>query len=139
MELTGTAHDGESGLKLIYEKKPELIFLDVEMPDMDGCEVARVVRNSPYGKDLALIMLSSADMAAYEQQFQQLQLGDYLTKPVKQSELLETRIEVLQKRSGSARPAKTVGASSPEATLAQPLRILLAEDNYVNQQLMLRA
>lgn len=115
-----------------------LMLLDVQMPDIDGFEVARIIRNSPYAQDAAIIMLSSADMAAYEQQFHQLKLGDYLTKPVKQSELLETMIEVLQKRSGSAPAARPVRTTGHEVKLAHPLRILLAEDNYVNQQLMLR-
>jgi signal transduction histidine kinase/CheY-like chemotaxis protein len=115
-----------------------LVLLDVQMPDMDGFDVARVIRNSPYAQDAAIIMLSSADMAAYEQQFHLLRLGDYLTKPVKQSELLETMVDVLQKRSGATPAARPARTSGHEVKLTRPLRILLAEDNYVNQQLMLR-
>ena len=115
-----------------------LMLLDVQMPDIDGFEVARIIRNSLHSRDAAVIMLSSADIAAFEQQFQQLQLGDYLTKPVKQSELLETMIEALRKRSGAVPVTKPMRVTSNEIKLIQPLRILLAEDNHVNQQLMLR-
>jgi signal transduction histidine kinase/CheY-like chemotaxis protein/HPt (histidine-containing phosphotransfer) domain-containing protein len=114
-----------------------LVLLDVQMPDMDGFEVAQIIRNSPHGRSAAVIMLSSADLAAYEHQFHELQLGAYLTKPVKSSELLETMTEVLH-RDGRGRQSVTPLPAKSEASLGQPLRILLAEDNHVNQQLMLR-
>jgi CheY-like chemotaxis protein/HPt (histidine-containing phosphotransfer) domain-containing protein len=115
-----------------------LLLLDVHMPELDGFDVAQIVRNSQYGKDVAIIMLSSADMADYENRFQKLNLGAYLTKPVKQSELAETMIEVLQKGSGTTQRSRSKRGGGQEVKLAQPLRILLTEDNFVNQQLMLR-
>ena len=116
-----------------------LVLLDVQMPDIDGFAVAEAISNSPYGQDAAVIMLSSTDMASYEQQFTKLKVGAYLTKPVKQSELLETMIDVLRKRSGAApRPVARRADAVVEPRLMRSLRILLAEDNYVNQQLMLR-
>lgn len=127
-------------LELAYrDGRPFTIaLLDVQMPDIDGFEVARAIRKSPFAKDAAIIMLSSADMAEYQQEFHELQLGDYLTKPVKQSELLESIVEVLQKQGGTIRAASPPRSTGREAQLVPPLRMLLAEDNYVNQQLMLR-
>jgi signal transduction histidine kinase/CheY-like chemotaxis protein len=118
-----------------------LVLLDVQMPELDGFAVAEMIRSCPAGRDVVIVMLSSADMASYEKHVQPLRLGAYLTKPVKQSELLETIVEVLERPAAGAvttdRPAIRLKATA-EAKFGRPLRILLAEDNFVNQQLMLR-
>jgi signal transduction histidine kinase/CheY-like chemotaxis protein/HPt (histidine-containing phosphotransfer) domain-containing protein len=115
-----------------------LALLDMQMPDMDGFAVAAAIRNSPYGKELPIIMLSSADMVDHEGRFHDLKLGAYLTKPVKQSELLDTIVELLHKDSAATRASRSNSTKQAEVQLNQPLRILLSEDNFVNQQLMLR-
>jgi signal transduction histidine kinase/CheY-like chemotaxis protein len=119
-----------------------IVLLDVQMPDMDGFSVAKAIKQSSLVNNTSVLLLSSADTANYVKEFKQLNLGAYLTKPIKQSELLETMLEVLEhKTTGKKVVSKNISSQQnalPESSSLPPQHILLAEDNYVNQQLMLR-
>ncbi len=82
------ASDGPTALKRLALRPPDLILLDLLMPDMDGCEVCRRVRENPNWKDIPVIFLSAAD----DKQFivRALESGgvDYITKPFNQAELI---------------------------------------------------
>ncbi len=131
----------ERGLK---EKNPyHLVLMDLQMPDLDGFDVTALIRSHQAVSRTNIVMLSSADAINFEEKCRTLDLGAYLTKPVKQSELLETMVDVLQRKPRqlsltSDRPANPAKASETLARPTRPLRILVAEDNFVNQQLMLR-
>jgi signal transduction histidine kinase/DNA-binding response OmpR family regulator len=112
----------------------DLILIDSEMPDMDGCEV--LDRLNALGQLTAgrVIMLTSADRPENLSRCRQLHIAAYLTKPVTQPELLRAFQVAL--REVPIRPETT--DPSPER-IAIPksrraLRILLAEDNPLNQQ-----
>lgn len=55
-----TAEDGKEGLALALEKKPDIILLDVMMPEMDGFDVLDALRKDPWGKDAAVILLTNS-------------------------------------------------------------------------------
>ena len=121
-----------------------LVLLDAMMPEMDGFMLAEQIKGF---KDLAgstIMMLSSADRQGDAQRCKTLGIQAYLTKPLKQSELLNTILNILSTRPGRIedRKAKTKDQSSilnPQSSLASSgLRILLAEDNAVNQHLAVR-
>src|SRR5436305_2231131 len=78
---TISAYDGESGLNLACELKPDLILLDVEMPKPKGFEVCRRLKCDPRTMDIPVIFLTS--MSSTSQKIQGLDLGavDYVTKP----------------------------------------------------------
>jgi two-component system sensor histidine kinase/response regulator len=126
------------------EQNPyQLVLTDVQMPDMDGFEVTERIRAHATLKNTIVVMLSSADAVNYQERCVQLDLGAYLTKPIKQSELLETLVDVLRRRTRPRAlpvPEKTSEKNRPDtsAKLNRALRILVAEDNFVYQQLMLR-
>jgi len=112
-------------------------LLDVHMPEMDGFAVARLVAGMPEAKDMITVMLSSSDAMHHRQELEQLHVGAYLTKPVKQSELLETILGLIDPNGSACRdPDEPHGDLSSAGS--HRYRILVAEDNYVNQQLMLR-
>ncbi len=81
------ASDGPTALKRLALRPPDLILLDLLMPEMDGCEVCRRVRANPEWQDIPVIFLSAAD----EKDFivRALDSGgvDYITKPFNQAEL----------------------------------------------------
>ena len=112
------------------------------MPEMDGFEVADRIRNELSMTGITLMMLTSDDCADSIERCQQLNLAAHLVKPIKQSELLDSITTVLQRPSNvrvtqeNALPAKRPTANSNRAS--KVLRVLLAEDNIVNQQLMVR-
>jgi CheY-like chemotaxis protein len=53
------ASSGPEGLKLIQEKRPDLILLDVKMPEMDGIDVFDKIKNNPDTKDIKIVFLSA--------------------------------------------------------------------------------
>jgi PAS domain S-box-containing protein len=105
-------------------------ILDMQMPEMDGMDLARAIRRLPNGANLPLIMLTSLGRRPDERN--EVGFVAQLNKPVKPAQLMEALTGAL---SGRPRPA-SVRPSKPafDVALAQrhPLRILLAEDNPVN-------
>jgi PAS domain S-box-containing protein len=112
-----------------------LVLLDAQMPGMDGFALAEKIRQQPELAGATIMLLSSADRAGDVQRCQELGISAYLMKPVKQSELLNTILTVMA--SASARPAaaRPRPGPGPAAPAGRRLRVLLAEDNAVNQRL----
>jgi signal transduction histidine kinase/CheY-like chemotaxis protein/tetratricopeptide (TPR) repeat protein len=110
----------------------ELVLLDVMMPDMDGFEVAKRIRNNPRLAGCTLIMLSSAGQTENSTQCEELGIARYLIKPVKQTDLRETVLRVMNSRAETGQPVSFAPASVDKPRLSR--RILLAEDGLVNQQ-----
>ncbi len=113
-----------------------LVLLDAHMPEMDGFEVANRIRNTLRLHDVKVMMLTSDDCQSSLEKTKQLDLAAHLVKPIKQSELLDSIVTVLHR--GDDEIPTTEQKVSPqraERTL-QNLRVLVAEDNVVNQQLM---
>ncbi|HHW00854.1 MAG TPA: response regulator [Clostridiaceae bacterium] len=79
------AWDGKNGIRLIEEKKPDIILVDMKMPEMDGMELLRIVE-SKY-PDLAIIVISGYDNYEYTHQAIHSKVIDYLLKPIKRNEL----------------------------------------------------
>jgi CheY-like chemotaxis protein/HPt (histidine-containing phosphotransfer) domain-containing protein len=108
-----------------------LVLLDAHMPEMDGFTLAGHVQASPELAGTTLVMLTSAGQSGDVSRCQELGINAYLMKPVKQSDLIATLLDVL---GSPRRPAQTSGvAVLPRGR--PPLRVLLAEDNVVNQKL----
>jgi PleD family two-component response regulator len=83
-----TAKDGEKALAAAATEKPDLIILDIVMPNMDGFEVCRRIRSDNSTRSIPVIMLTTkGDSASVEKGFQS-GCSDYLFKPINGSELL---------------------------------------------------
>lgn len=104
-----SADNGEDGLRLAEELQPDLIFLDVKMPEMDGFEVCRRLRDNPKTARVPIIMLTG--QSSMEEKVKGLECGadDYLTKPFQRVEL-EARVKVLLRRAAD-RPAEKAEAA----------------------------
>jgi CheY-like chemotaxis protein len=113
-----------------------LVLLDVHMPGMDGFAVAEMIASLPCARNTRVILLSSSDAAHHRSRLKNAKISAYLTKPVKQSELLETILAL------DAAPeeitADSVGAEPDSQAQGSRGRLLVVEDNFVNQQLMMR-
>ena len=105
-----------------------LVILDCMMPDMDGFEVAERIRESATGGQPRMIMLSSANRSGDAARCEEVGIARYMTKPVVQSELLDTVLHVM----GVERepPPDRSGRELPPCP---PLRVLVAEDGLANQ------
>jgi len=83
------AGDGEEGLALAREERPDLVLLDVMMPKMNGLDVAAAMRSDDVTKNIPIIMLSAKAQASDVQAGLDLGVDDYVTKPFDPLELLD--------------------------------------------------
>ncbi len=119
-----------------------LVLLDAMMPEMDGFDVVRRVKEDPQLTGATILMLSSAAQLADAARCRELGVALYLVKPVRQSELLEAIRKALP--AAGVRPREVVlgrpraGDSAAGVKANGSLRILLAEDNPTNQKLAVR-
>jgi PAS domain S-box-containing protein len=111
-----------------------LALLDAMMPEMDGFDLAAQIKQRPELARATIMMLSSAGQREDAARCRELGIAAYLTKPIKQSDLLDSILTVLHSSSAKAlTPAVQPQPSLP--TTQRRLHILLAEDNAINQRL----
>ncbi|HSB02191.1 MAG TPA: response regulator, partial [Anaerolineales bacterium] len=120
----------------------DLAILDLQMPEMDGIMLTREIRKVRDKRSLPIILLTS--LGRREIEARELEFAAFLTKPLKPSALYDALAGLFAKSVTSPTPEST-RASLPgkpivntEIGKQHPLRILLAEDNAVNQKLALR-
>jgi len=113
-----------------------LVLMDGMMPEMDGFEAARLIGQNPKFRKLKLILLTSAVQHEDAARLKAMRVAACLTKPVKQSELLDAIVKALSPIPGS-KAFRSPRISHRIAQARRPLRILVAEDNPVNQELAL--
>jgi len=92
-----TAKDGLDAVTMLQEHVPDVILLDIEMPRMDGYEVASHVRNDPRLKDVPIVMITSRVGEKHRARAIELGVNDYLGKPYQEAQLLDA-IEPLVRR-----------------------------------------
>ncbi len=95
-----TAFDGNKGYALAKQEMPDLIILDVMMPEVDGYTVAKRIRENQDTKDIPIIMLTALNMLQNKAQGFNIGVDDYLVKPFEMEELL-MRVKALLKRTNN--------------------------------------
>ena len=88
-EMIG-ADDGMSGLRMAEDTKPELILLDINLPDIDGTEVMARLKQIPSVADIPVIALTANAMYGDRERFIDAGCDDYVSKPINKTVLLET-------------------------------------------------
>ena len=83
-----TAVDGFEALSKITETKPDIIFVDIMMPRLDGYQTCALVKNSQHFQNIPVIMLSSKDGVFDQAKGRVVGSDEYLTKPFSKDELL---------------------------------------------------
>jgi PAS domain S-box-containing protein len=136
------AKSGQEGLAAMQRAKDmgktfPLILLDAQMPGMDGFMVAEKLKEDPTLAGSAILMLTSAGQRGDAARCRELGISAYLVKPVRQSELLEAILLVLgQPSPRMGHPELVTRHTIREAR--RKLRILVAEDNAINRELVMR-
>jgi PAS domain S-box-containing protein len=121
-------------LKAAYEQHNpfEIVLLDLQMPGMDGEETARLIKADPAIKDTKVIILTSMGQRGDAARMLALGCSGYLMKPVKMQMLLEALVSVMEE---SIEKPQLITQHSISEKVRQDQRVLLAEDNPVNQKL----
>ena len=133
-----SADSAAAGLIAVREAAAEgqpygVVLLDHQMPGMSGLDLAAVLRADPQTRDLALVLASSAITPGLTDHATRLGVARVLSKPVRPSSLLDCLMEIAGVQ--RAAPAAPLPASlAADLPLGQAMRILVAEDNAINQQ-----
>src|SRR5258706_4239114 len=115
----------------------DLVILDMHMPEMDGIALAGHILKLPKGDLLPLVLLTS--LGRRELEADALNFAVHLVKPIKPSALFDALASIFVKEEQSASKAAPAKITlDPEMAKRHPLKILLAEDNAVNQKVALR-
>lgn len=84
------AHNGQAAVDLANAEKPNLILMDIQMPEMDGLEAIKIIRTNPELIATPIIALTALAMSGDRERCLQVGATEYLTKPVKLKHLSET-------------------------------------------------
>lgn len=134
------APDGPTALKKLYtavrEGNPfQLAIVDMQMPDMDGESLGCAIKADKKIKDTRLVMMTSMGQRGDAKRMEEIGFAAYLTKPVRQSDLFDCLASVL-KNGGEKKPPKPIITRHYIRDIQRSkIRVLLAEDNIVNQQM----
>jgi two-component system, OmpR family, alkaline phosphatase synthesis response regulator PhoP len=90
-----TADNGEDALEIITTEEPNLVFLDVMMPKMNGFDVCHKVKNELKMTDVYIIMLTAKGQEFDRQKGNDVGADIYMTKPFDPDEVLEKSMEIL--------------------------------------------
>lgn len=93
-----TAEDGLSAVDLIERERPDIVFLDVMMPRMNGFEVCSIIRQELSLKNVYVVMLTAKGQEIDKRKARELGADAYITKPFKVDDIYDKAIEVLKIR-----------------------------------------
>lgn len=100
-----TAENGREAIEVFIAKEPNVILLDVQMPEMDGFEACRAIRNHPSDKDVPILMITGNDDVVSIQEAFNCGATDFITKPIKPIILTE-RVRYTLRASSAFREVK---------------------------------
>ncbi len=114
----------------------DVAVLDMSMPEFDGVDLAHEIRRRRSAADLPIVMLTSLGQRQTLQDGQGAGLAACLSKPIKASQLFSTLVAAVEGRHPAA--AAAASAPPPQRAPRQALRVLVAEDNIINQRVVMR-
>ena len=150
---TSTAQSGETALTILSEitkmqeqtglpmngRPFDVAIVDYQMPEMDGMELGKRIRTNPDYKNMALIMLTSRGMRGDSAQAKEIGFDAYLTKPVRRSFLFDCILNVFSRgKNPDIEDKDIVTRHTIKEAAKRKMNILVAEDNSINQKLILR-
>lgn len=119
IQVVGQAGDGPEAARLVGELEPDVVFLDVHMPDMDGVETARLIRQRHADRPQLVFVTAYEQhaVAAFE-----AEAVDYVVKPLSQARILETVDRLRRRMAAPVRPV-VPPPTSPARTRRLPLTV----------------
>ncbi len=101
--------NGSSLLKFLPITTPDLVILDLMLPDLDGCDICRMMKSNQSYESIPIIMLTAKGQEADKVKGLELGADDYLTKPFSPRELIARVKAVLRRTSASKQAQITIG------------------------------
>jgi signal transduction histidine kinase/CheY-like chemotaxis protein len=138
-----TAESGPRALERLRTARQDgqpydLAILDMQMPDMDGMALARIIKADPALKSIPLLMLSSWGLPGQSGKARHAGIAAYLTKPIRQSQLYDCLATVLDVSTKTSSAPPDAGHSAVEKRVQVCARVLVVEDNVVSQKVAVR-
>lgn len=91
---TFEASDGFEGLELIKKEKPDIVFLDIMMPKLNGFEICKILQKEPLNWDMKVVMLTAKGQEIDKQTAKELGVKWYITKPFKINDIIKLLREI---------------------------------------------
>jgi len=131
--------DGPSALQALKTASAsgdpyQIAILDMQMPDMDGADLARAVKADATLESTHLVLMTSLGQRGDARRMEEIGFAAYLVKPARQSDLFDSLAVVLARSQVDHTPQRIVTRHAVREMRRGALRILLAEDNVTNQQ-----
>ncbi|MDJ0513635.1 MAG: response regulator [Methyloceanibacter sp.] len=95
------AENGAEAVRLVQENEYDAVLMDMQMPVMDGLEATKVIRSDPQFRDLPIIAMTAAAMAADRERCLNAGMNDHITKPIDPEHLLGALVRWVRKSGGS--------------------------------------
>jgi signal transduction histidine kinase len=112
----------------------DAVILDFQLPDIDGLSLATAMRELPGGESLHLLLLTSVHLRAGDPRAAAARVSVSIYKPIRPKQLLDALTQSFDRREASNRGAPAALMFDPSFASRLPLRILMADDNRVNQK-----
>src|SRR5260370_40273958 len=141
--LPSSGASGQEALRMLRTAAMDpydLALLDVQMPEMDGFTLARSIKADPAIAGTGLVVLTSIGQALSAQELRNAGIEAYLVKPVKQSHLFDCLMNAISEPAAETffvHPASSLPVSTSPTPHRKRPRVLLAEDNIINQKVAL--
>ncbi len=90
------AKDGAETLIKVREERPDILFLDIMMPEVNGYDVCRIIKNDPGLKNIYVIMLTAKGQVAEQERGRAVGADEYIVKPFSPMEILSKIKDILK-------------------------------------------
>jgi CheY-like chemotaxis protein/HPt (histidine-containing phosphotransfer) domain-containing protein len=130
-----TAANSREALKLLSQSQGfDAVIIDLQLPDMDGLTLADEIRRQPYGRYLPLLLLSSVRLRGDDARPHHASISVFVYKPVRPAQMLDALCRAMSIQLQREKKSAPAPSLDTELALRLPLRILLADDNPINQK-----
>jgi signal transduction histidine kinase/two-component SAPR family response regulator/HPt (histidine-containing phosphotransfer) domain-containing protein len=130
-----TASNSREALQLLTESKIfDVVIVDVQLPDTDGLALANGIREQNYGRTLPILLLSSARLRSDDPRPLEIGVSVYIHKPIRPAQMLDALCRSMSIQLQREKKAPLAPALDSNLARRIPLRLLLADDNPINQK-----
>lgn len=133
MELVGEAASGIEAINIIDELRPDIVFVDISMPFMNGIEFTQIATERY--TDLVIIVLTGCDDFEYARQCVRLPVAEYMLKPIVRQEVTEVLTKIKENQDKHNTRAQEIGQDITPSDIGQMMQYL--RDNFTDSSINL--